>query len=183
MAQESRKPVNARGSHFFPVLQNKSCFISSQMFSIGDVLVCLWSSWWVWTFPHLSTSWMSKCCLCAHQVSVYLQNWSHVLSYVNKAESTPEIAEVSPTVSQQIWHLLQLRRWFNMAEGWVQSLTMNHHDNWLFHNWHVLSESFLLFSSCSVCFFSAAKRRARQSEPGRPHQVKVCCRYYSISWT
>ena len=28
------------------------------------------------------------------QVSVYLQNWSHVLSYVNKAESTPE-AEVS----------------------------------------------------------------------------------------
>lgn len=29
------------------------------------------------------------------QVSVYLQNWSHVLSYVNKAESTPEIAEVS----------------------------------------------------------------------------------------
>lgn len=29
------------------------------------------------------------------QVSVYLQNWSHVLSYVSKAESTPEIAEVS----------------------------------------------------------------------------------------
>lgn len=28
------------------------------------------------------------------KVSVYLQNWSHVLSYVNKAESTPEIAEV-----------------------------------------------------------------------------------------
>ncbi len=32
------------------------------------------------------------------QVSVYLQNWSHVLSYVNKAESTPEIAEVSNTL-------------------------------------------------------------------------------------
>ena len=30
----------------------------------------------------------------ACQVSVYLQNWSHVLSYVSKAESTPEIAEV-----------------------------------------------------------------------------------------
>lgn len=30
------------------------------------------------------------------QVSVYLQNWSHVLSYVSKAESTPEIAEVLP---------------------------------------------------------------------------------------
>lgn len=33
----------------------------------------------------------------ARQVSVYLQNWSHVLSYVSKAESTPEIAEVTPT--------------------------------------------------------------------------------------
>lgn len=32
----------------------------------------------------------------ARQVSVYLQNWSHVLSYVSKAESTPEIAEVTP---------------------------------------------------------------------------------------
>ncbi len=28
------------------------------------------------------------------QVAVYLQNWSHVLSYVNKAESTPELTEV-----------------------------------------------------------------------------------------
>lgn len=35
------------------------------------------------------------------QVSVYLQNWSHVLSYVNKAESTPEIAEVSAPYAQQ----------------------------------------------------------------------------------
>lgn len=33
----------------------------------------------------------------ARQVSVYLQNWSHVLSYVSKAESTPEIAEVTQT--------------------------------------------------------------------------------------
>lgn len=33
-------------------------------------------------------------CFCTLQVSVYLQNWSHVLSYVSKAESTPEIAEV-----------------------------------------------------------------------------------------
>nr|XP_061805603.1 COP9 signalosome complex subunit 1-like isoform X5 [Nerophis lumbriciformis] len=32
-------------------------------------------------------------CLNVIKVSVYLQNWSHVLSYVNKAESTPEIAE------------------------------------------------------------------------------------------
>ncbi|RXN31507.1 COP9 signalosome complex subunit 1 [Labeo rohita] len=33
-------------------------------------------------------------CLNVIKVSVYLQNWSHVLSYVSKAESTPEIAEV-----------------------------------------------------------------------------------------
>lgn len=43
------------------------------------------------------------------QVSVYLQNWSHVLSYVNKAESTPEIAEVSSSRAQmchvQLGHL------------------------------------------------------------------------------
>uniref|UniRef100_A0A3Q1HTF0 COP9 signalosome complex subunit 1 n=1 Tax=Anabas testudineus TaxID=64144 RepID=A0A3Q1HTF0_ANATE len=40
-------------------------------------------------------------CLNVIKVSVYLQNWSHVLSYVNKAESTPEIAEVSSTLSMQ----------------------------------------------------------------------------------
>lgn len=34
-------------------------------------------------------------CLNVIKVSVYLQNWSHVLSYVSKAESTPEIAEVT----------------------------------------------------------------------------------------
>ncbi|XP_043384307.1 COP9 signalosome complex subunit 1 isoform X3 [Chelonia mydas] len=33
------------------------------------------------------------CLIASLQVSVYLQNWSHVLSYVSKAESTPEIAE------------------------------------------------------------------------------------------
>ncbi|XP_074647226.1 COP9 signalosome complex subunit 1-like isoform X2 [Tubulanus polymorphus] len=32
-------------------------------------------------------------CLNVIKVSVYLQNWSHVLSYVNKAEATPEITE------------------------------------------------------------------------------------------
>lgn len=39
------------------------------------------------------------------QVSVYLQNWSHVLSYVSKAESTPEIAEVRASVSACPWHV------------------------------------------------------------------------------
>ncbi|XP_045211954.1 COP9 signalosome complex subunit 1-like [Mercenaria mercenaria] len=32
-------------------------------------------------------------CLNVIKVSVYLQNWSHVQSYVNKAESTPEVTE------------------------------------------------------------------------------------------
>ncbi|XP_017298476.1 COP9 signalosome complex subunit 1b [Diaphorina citri] len=32
-------------------------------------------------------------CLNVIRVSVYLQNWSHVLSYVNKAEATPDFAE------------------------------------------------------------------------------------------
>jgi len=32
-------------------------------------------------------------CLNVIKVSVYLQNWSHVLSYVNKAENLPEISE------------------------------------------------------------------------------------------
>ncbi|XP_071445855.1 COP9 signalosome complex subunit 1 [Hetaerina americana] len=33
-------------------------------------------------------------CLNVIKVSVYLQNWSHVLSYVNKAEATPDFSEV-----------------------------------------------------------------------------------------
>lgn len=32
-------------------------------------------------------------CLNVIKVSIYLQNWSHVLSYVSKAESTPEFSE------------------------------------------------------------------------------------------
>ncbi len=32
-------------------------------------------------------------CLNVIKVSVYLQNWSHVISYVNKAMATPEFTE------------------------------------------------------------------------------------------
>ena len=32
-------------------------------------------------------------CLNVIKVSVYLQNWSHVLTYVNKAEALPEMSE------------------------------------------------------------------------------------------
>lgn len=45
-------------------------------------------------------------CLLICQVSVYLQNWSHVLSYVSKAESTPEIAEVRPTSTESALEVL-----------------------------------------------------------------------------
>ncbi|GFY57931.1 COP9 signalosome complex subunit 1 [Trichonephila inaurata madagascariensis] len=41
-------------------------------------------------------------CLNVIKVSVYLQNWSHVLTYVNKAEATPEVAEVNGKDSNQL---------------------------------------------------------------------------------
>ncbi|XP_057672464.1 COP9 signalosome complex subunit 1 isoform X1 [Diorhabda carinulata] len=41
-------------------------------------------------------------CLNVIKVSVYLQNWSHVLSYVSKAESTPDFSETQSKDSNQI---------------------------------------------------------------------------------
>lgn len=41
-------------------------------------------------------------CLNVIKVSVYLQNWSHVLSYVAKAESTPDISETQSKDSNQV---------------------------------------------------------------------------------
>lgn len=41
-------------------------------------------------------------CLNVIKVSVYLQNWSHVLSYVSKAESTPDFADTQTKDSNQI---------------------------------------------------------------------------------
>ncbi|XP_035231253.1 COP9 signalosome complex subunit 1-like, partial [Stegodyphus dumicola] len=41
-------------------------------------------------------------CLNVIKVSVYLQNWSHVLTYVNKAEGTPEVAEVNEKDANQL---------------------------------------------------------------------------------
>ncbi|GLH09029.1 hypothetical protein R5R35_012537 [Gryllus longicercus] len=40
-------------------------------------------------------------CLNVIKVSVYLQNWSHVLSYVSKAEATPDFSEVHGKDSNQ----------------------------------------------------------------------------------
>ncbi|XP_023025772.2 COP9 signalosome subunit 1b [Leptinotarsa decemlineata] len=41
-------------------------------------------------------------CLNVIKVSVYLQNWSHVLSYVSKAESTPDFSETHTKDSNQV---------------------------------------------------------------------------------
>lgn len=41
-------------------------------------------------------------CLNVIKVSVYLQNWSHVLSYVSKAESTPDFTETQAKDSNQV---------------------------------------------------------------------------------
>lgn len=92
------------------------------------------------------------------QVSVYLQNWSHVLSYVNKAESTPEIAEVSATVTHRRSKLL-VSAPVRGGNGSCSCLMPP-----------AYGVSFLFF------FFFLAKRRARQSESSSPHQIKVRCR-------
>ncbi|XP_073836584.1 COP9 signalosome subunit 1b [Musca autumnalis] len=41
-------------------------------------------------------------CLNVIKVSLYLQNWSHVLSYVSKAESTPDFSESSKDANQAV---------------------------------------------------------------------------------
>ncbi|CAG0917261.1 unnamed protein product [Notodromas monacha] len=54
-------------------------------------------------------------CLNVIKVAVYLQNWSHVLSYVNKAESTPELSEVGRKESMAVTQT-QLRCAAGLAE-------------------------------------------------------------------
>ncbi|XP_068149791.1 COP9 signalosome complex subunit 1b [Drosophila tropicalis] len=41
-------------------------------------------------------------CLNVIKVSIYLQNWAHVLSYISKAESTPDFAEGSKEANAQV---------------------------------------------------------------------------------
>uniref|UniRef100_UPI00358EDE97 COP9 signalosome complex subunit 1-like isoform X2 n=1 Tax=Myxine glutinosa TaxID=7769 RepID=UPI00358EDE97 len=55
-------------------------------------------------------------CLNVIKVSVYLQNWSHVLSYVSKAETTPEIAERTDRDSQQMAVVTRLKCAAGLAE-------------------------------------------------------------------
>ncbi|XP_071952906.1 COP9 signalosome complex subunit 1-like [Antedon mediterranea] len=46
-------------------------------------------------------------CLNVIKVSIHLQNWSHVLSYVNKAEATPELSERESKDNQKIVAVLK----------------------------------------------------------------------------
>ena len=41
-------------------------------------------------------------CINVIKVSVYLQNWSHVISYVNKALATPELSEESKVKNNDV---------------------------------------------------------------------------------
>ena len=47
-------------------------------------------------------------CVNVIKVSVYLQNWSHVISYVNKALATPDLSE--PTSTKMTDHLSLVTR-------------------------------------------------------------------------
>ncbi|XP_055905909.1 COP9 signalosome complex subunit 1b [Eupeodes corollae] len=53
-------------------------------------------------------------CLNVIKVSLYLQNWSHVLSYVSKAESTPDFAEGNKDANQTV--LTRLKCTAGLAE-------------------------------------------------------------------
>ncbi|XP_070579826.1 COP9 signalosome complex subunit 1-like isoform X4 [Ptychodera flava] len=55
-------------------------------------------------------------CLNVIKVSVHLQNWSHVLSYVNKAEATPEIAEQQRDTRENLSVVTKLKCAAGLAE-------------------------------------------------------------------
>ena len=48
-------------------------------------------------------------CVNVIKVSVYLQNWSHVISYVNKALATPELSEDNKVKNNEV--LIVMTRW------------------------------------------------------------------------
>ena len=48
-------------------------------------------------------------CINVIKVSVYLQNWSHVISYVNKALATPELSEDNKVKNNEV--LIVMTRW------------------------------------------------------------------------
>ena len=52
-------------------------------------------------------------CINVIKVSVYLQNWSHVISYVNKALATPELSEDNKVKNNEV--LIVMTRWENYS--------------------------------------------------------------------
>ncbi|CAL4063569.1 unnamed protein product, partial [Meganyctiphanes norvegica] len=60
-------------------------------------------------------------CLNVIKVSIYLNNWSHVLSYVNKAQATPEISESRPNSNKDQSAMIQTK--LTCAAGLAQLAT------------------------------------------------------------
>lgn len=60
-------------------------------------------------------------CLNVIKVSIYLNNWSHVLSYVNKAQATPEITESRPNSNKDQSAMIQTK--LTCAAGLAQLAT------------------------------------------------------------
>ena len=59
-------------------------------------------------------------CINVIKVSVYLQNWSHVISYVNKALATPELSEDNKVKNNEV--LIVMTRWVNYNINIVPTL-------------------------------------------------------------
>ncbi|MPC22749.1 COP9 signalosome complex subunit 1 [Portunus trituberculatus] len=60
-------------------------------------------------------------CLNVIKVSIYLNNWSHVLSYVSKAQATPEVAETRPSNNKDQSAIIQTK--LTCASGLAQLAT------------------------------------------------------------
>ncbi|XP_042227517.1 COP9 signalosome complex subunit 1-like [Homarus americanus] len=60
-------------------------------------------------------------CLNVIKVSIYLNNWSHVLSYVSKAQATPEVSESRPSNNKDQSAVIQTK--LTCAAGLAQLAT------------------------------------------------------------
>ncbi|XP_076058794.1 COP9 signalosome subunit 1b isoform X2 [Oratosquilla oratoria] len=60
-------------------------------------------------------------CLNVIKVSIYLNNWSHVMSYVNKAQATPEVSESRPSSNKDQSAVIQTK--LTCAAGLAQLAT------------------------------------------------------------
>uniref|UniRef100_A0A3Q3L6Q7 G protein pathway suppressor 1 n=1 Tax=Labrus bergylta TaxID=56723 RepID=A0A3Q3L6Q7_9LABR len=98
-------------------------------------------------------------CLNVIKVSVYLQNWSHVLSYVNKAESTPEIAEQrGERDSQNQAVLTKLKCAAGKMERSSMRVTISCRGALCLHSYHPLCVCVCVFQACRLfCVLSSFK--------------------------